>query len=284
MVVSGRAGRAAAVRALFRLVTGSMLAWSLTGEPAAAQSPLPFGKSWVPANVKPLMQRPIGLSLVSMHLGETLDVGDLALTLGGQPLPPGVVSLPSVTHTTHVTAVHGDVWLLPFLNVHGTVGHLSGTANDIRPTVAPGILPPGIQIPSSQDFGGTTYGGGLMLAIEYRDIFASYDVAYSRTNVDILKDPVSSVAQGIRVGALTRIGKTQAALYVGGFREGIRSALRGTGLIPPLNPDYSLTVTPRGAWNGLLGANFAFTSRFVVTTEVGLGNRKQFLVTPGVRF
>jgi hypothetical protein len=261
-----------------------MLVSILSPWPAAAGNPLPLGKNWFPADTKPLTPRPFGISLVSMHVGETLDVSDLGLTLFGQKLPPGAVTLPPLTHTTHITGVTGDAWLLPFLDVHGTIGHVSGTANEIKPVMMAGLLPPGVVIPPSQAFSGTTYASGLTLAIGYRVMFATYDFTYSWTSVDVLDDTVKSTAQRIQAGVRTNLGKVRTAIYVGAFNENIHGPLTGTGLIPALNPDFSLTVTPQGPWDALLGANFEFTSRFVVTTEVGLGNRKQFLIAPGVRF
>ncbi len=261
-----------------------MLASFLVPALAAADDTLPFGKNWLPSDTKPLMPRPFGISLVSMHLGETLDVSNLGLTLSGQKLPPGAVSLPTVSHTTHITGVNGDVWLLPFLNLHGLVGHVSGNAHDINPVVLPGLLPTGVVIPSSMDYSGTTYAAGAMLAIAYRYLFATYDFTRSWSSVDLLSTTVKSTAQGVRAGVRTALGRIRLSAFAGAFEESIDGPLTGTGLIPMVKPDFSLTLTPRGPWNGLVGANLELSSRFVVTTEVGLGNRKQLLISPGVRF
>ncbi len=134
------------VRAPFVPAACVVFAFLLSTAPAAAQGAL-FGQSWVPEDLKPLMQKPFGVSFLSTSVGETLDVTSLSLVLGGQPVPPGAVSLETVTHATRIAGVSADVWLLPFVNVHGMVGHLWGSANDINPTVMPGLLPPGVTIP-----------------------------------------------------------------------------------------------------------------------------------------
>ncbi len=272
------------MRPVLLVVAVMTLVSILCAASASAGDPLPLGKNWLPTDFQTQLPRPFGISLVSLHVGETLDVSDLALTLSGQKLPPGAVSLPPLTHTTHITGLSGDAWLLPFLDVHGTIGHMSGTANDIAPVVMPGLLPPGIQIPASQKYSGTTYAAGLTLAVGYRFVFATYDFTYGWTSVDVLSSTVKSTAQQIHAGVVTNLGKVRTAIYGGAFHEGICGPLIGTGLIPALNPGFSLTLTPQGPWNAMAGANFEFTSRFVVTTEVGLGNRKQFLISPGVRF
>ena len=219
-----------------------------------------------------------------MNVGETLKVSNLGLVLGGQPVPAGLVTLDTVTHSTSITGVAADVWLLPFVNLHGAVGHMSGTASDIVPTVVPGLLPPGVTIPETQDYSGTAYVGGLTLAIGYKRVFASYDFSYTHTTVDLLDNDVNAVSQGIRAGVKLGSGKYRASLYGGAFHESIKCALTGIGLIPGLNPEFTLTVTPKSPWNAIAGMNLELTPRFVITTEGGFGDRMHFIVMPGVRF
>jgi hypothetical protein len=271
------------VRALVALAACAAVAPLLAAAPAAAQGAL-FGQNWVPEDVRPLVQRPVGISFLSLNVGETLKVDDLGLVIGGQPVPRGAVSLETVTHTTHITGVAADVWLLPFVNVHGMVGHLWGSANDINPTVMPGLLPPGVTIPPTQEFSGTTYGGGITFAIGYKRMFATYDVSYMTSDVDLLAEKVPALTQSIRAGVKLGCGKFRTTLYGGALWESIRGTLTGTGLIPGLDPDFSLTLRPECPWNALAGANIELTPRFVITAEGGFGNRMQFVIMPGVRF
>jgi hypothetical protein len=272
------------LRAPAAVAVCAVLASLLPAAPASAQGVLPFGQKAVPESIKPLMQKPVGVSFLSLNIGETLDVSDLSLVMGGQPVPPGAVSLTTLTHVTHIAGVSADAWLLPFVNIHGMVGHVWGAANDINPTVMPGLLPPGVTIPSTQEFSGTSYGGGVTLAIGYKRMFATYDITYSSSKVDVLDDNVAALAQSIRAGVKLGSGKYRTSLYGGAFHEDIRGTLTGTGLIPGLNPAFSLKVSPHSPWNALVGANIEFTPRFVVSAEGGFGNRMQFLITPGVRF
>jgi hypothetical protein len=271
------------VRVPFVLAACVVFACLTSSAPAAAQGAL-FGQSWVPEDMKPLMQKPFGVSFISTNVGETLDVTSLSLVLGGQPVPPGAVSLETVTHTTHIAGVSADLWLLPFVNVHGMVGHLWGSANDINPTVMPGLLPPGVTIPSTQVFTGASFGGGVTLAIGYKRMFASYDVSYIKSQVDLLDDHADALIQSIRGGVKLGSGKFRSTLYAGALHEDIRSTLTGTGLIPGLNPDFRIDVAPQEPWNVLAGANVELTPRFAVTIEAGFGNRMQFVIMPGVRF
>ena len=270
-------------RTPFAFVVGVVFALLLVARPVAAQGAL-FGQNWVPEDMKPLMQKPFGVAFLSTNIGETLDVTNLSLVIGGQPVPPGAVSLQTVTHTTHIAGVSADVWLLPFVNVHGMVGHLWGSANDINPTVMPGLLPPGVTIPSTQEFKGTSYGGGVTFAIGYKRMFASYDISYVTSTVDLLDNRADGLVQSIRGGVKLGNGKYRATLYTGALHESIPTTLTGTGLIPGLNPEFSLDVTPQSPWNVLAGSNIELTPRFFVTAEAGFGNRMQFVIMPGVRF
>jgi hypothetical protein len=271
------------VRTSFVPAACVLFAFLLSTAPAGAQGAL-FGQSWVPEDLKPLMQKPFGVSFVSTNVGETLDVTNFSLVMGGQPVPPGAVSLKSVTHTTHIAGVTADLWLLPFVNVHGMVGHLWGSAGDINPTVMPGLLPPGVTIPTTQVFSGTSYGGGVTLAIGYKRMFASYDISFMRSNVDLLSDKADALVQSIRGGVRLGSGRYRAALYAGALHESILNTLTGTGLIPGLNPDFKIDLAPQQPWNVLAGANIELTPRFAVTIEGGFGNRMQFVIMPGVRF
>jgi len=271
------------IRALVVPAVCAVFALLVAVAPAAAQGAL-VGQSWVPEDLKPLMQKPFGVSFLSLNVGETLDVNNLSLVMGGQVVPPGAVSLQSVTHITHIAGVTADVWLLPFVNVHGMVGHLWGSANDINPTVMPGLLPPGVTIPPTQEFSGTSYGGGVTFAIGYKRMFATYDITYMSSKVDLLDDNADALVQGIRGGVKLGSGKYRSTLYVGALHEDIRSTLTGTGLIPGLNPVFSLDVTPKSPWNMLVGANIELTPRFVIAAEGGFGNRMQLVIAPGVRF
>jgi hypothetical protein len=271
------------VRASFFSAAFVVFAFLVSGAPAVAQGAL-FGQGWVPDDLKPLMQKPFGVSFLSSNVGETLDVTSLSLVVGGQPVPPGAVSLKTVTHATHIAGVTADLWLLPFVNVHGMVGHLWGSAGDFNPTVMPGLLPPGVVIPTTQEFTGTSYGGGVTMAFGYKRMFASYDISFMRSKVDLLSDNADALVQSIRGGVRLGSGKVRAAIYTGALHESILNTLTGTGLIPGLNPEFRIDVAPQQPWNVLAGTNIELTPRFAVTVEAGFGNRMQFVIMPGVRF
>lgn len=261
-----------------------VLLLALVAVPAAADNPFPLGKKAVPADFQGMMQKPVGISFNSFHVTETLDVSDFSVVLGGQALLPVFFSFTDAKHTTHVNSVRADLWVLPFLNVYGIVGKTTGQAKDLTLNVAPGVLPPGVTIPATFDYSGNVYGVGMTLAGGYKHVFGSYDVNYTRSHVDLLKGRIPSITHGIRLGVLTTLGKVRAAFYTGGFHESIRGQLTGTGLIPGLNPDFSLKVTPHQGWDALAGTNLEITKHITVTAEGGFSGRKQFLISPGIRF
>jgi hypothetical protein len=267
-----------------RILVVTLVLLALFAAPAAADNPFPLGKKSVPPEFQSLMRKPIGISFTSFHVTETMDVSNFAVVLGGQALPQGAISFLDVRHMTHVNSVRADLWVLPFLNVYGVVGKSTGQAKDLTLSVAPGVLPQGVTIPSTFDYSGNVYGVGMTIAGAYKHVFGSYDVNYTRSHVDLLNGRIPSITHGIRVGVLTNLGKVHAAFYTGGFRESIRGTLSGTGLIPNLNPDFSLTATPHQPWDALAGTSLEITSHFTVTAEGGFGGRKQFLISPGVRF
>jgi len=139
-------------------------------------------------------------------------------------------------------------------------------------------------VPAIQEFSGSTYAVGTTAALGYKRMFASYDITYSSTSVDVLDGRVGSLAQSVRAGVRLGTGRLRTAVYAGAFNEDIRTAVTGVGLIPSVNPTFSIGLSPKGQWNALVGTNLEITPHVVVTVEGGFGDRTQFLVSPGVRF
>ena len=254
----------------------------------AADNPFPLGKNRVPEALKGSQSLPSGLSFGYTYMNDMMDLSDFSFSLGGQPLPPGVIEVSEGRHNTSVYMGRLDTWVFPFLNVYGMAATIDGQGTDVAFKVNPIPGMPPLPIPATIEptYTGHFYGIGMTLAAGYKQFFASYDINCQWATISIFDTTVPALAQGIRAGVHGKVRGANAAAYAGAFHLSLRDAvLTGKNFIPGL-PDgsFSLVASPQSAWNMLVGGKIEITRTFVVTAEAGLGTRKQFVIMPGVRF
>jgi len=253
---------------------------SIAGEVSESMSPsiaagyLPIGISLVPEDMRDTLPLPIGISANFFHLSEDLDVKKLALTLNGMPVPPGAVSFDRLTHSTYVYLLRADVWVLPFLNVYGFGGYLTGNAEHITVSFGGSALPE-----FDVAYSGRTLGTGFTLAGGYGPLFATFDLNYSATDVDVLDSTVSTLTIDPRVGWRFEQLPVPVSLYAGAMYEGIQGTQRGTFEEQNLDIGFALAVRAQEPWNALLGAQIELGRHWALIAEGGLGNRNQSLVS-----
>lgn len=257
-----------------------------TASPAVAQNPLPFGKALVPDEMLSSLPLPVGISFGYTHLEEPIDVSDFTLKINGLPLPTGLVTLKDLTHTTNVLTLRIDAWLLPFLNVYGFAGRLTGTAQDVRIGVPVFPIFPGLRLPTNLEvpFAGHMYGLGTTVAAGYRHGFASYDINYAWVTLDVLQGSTPALTQALRGGFRGDVSGVRLAVYAGAFKESIRGLQAGLSLFEGLDSEFGVKARARYPWNALVGTSVEITPHFVVVAEGGFSGRKQFSLMPGVRF
>ncbi len=160
-------------------------------------------------------------------------------------------------------------------------------------------------MPFNLDFKGDTYGAGFTLAGGYNQFFGTFDLNYTKTNLDILDGDIKALVISPRVGyefvfqpLIAGQGNTKLQVWTGAMYQDITQRFKGNinnlnlppafaGMIALMNdPDMKFDVEQHLAhkWNQTVGARLEVTRNFNVITEVGFNNRNSFFVSGEFRF
>ena len=159
---------------------------------------------------------PYGVNLSYMNIRQDIMVDSITfsgLKLGNHPIPSDMFAI-DAGHTREKSKTENlrlDMWVFPFLNVYGLVGHTRGSsvsqvsvdsdpsqfrgldraiAGAVHQLYQSGKLQ---DIDFKLDFKGTTWGAGFTLAGGYGNWFGLVDTNYTRTDFDILDGSISAV-------------------------------------------------------------------------------------------
>ena len=199
---------------------------------------------------------------------------------GVAPIDPEDVD---VTNEINHIDVKLDVWLTPFLNVFGLVGHMSADTNvDLG-----GVALPGLPITLGTlpvDYDGTVYGGGVNLLYATERWFVAWNNTW--TDADISGDFDSSVTSFI---SQPRIGLIRGSWmgYVGGMyldteethKGNLDLGIPGLGAIP-----FSVELDNMDEWNYAVGVAYVFSPKAHLSLEIGFGDRDHTLFNYTYRF
>ncbi|WP_212025501.1 hypothetical protein [Citrobacter portucalensis] len=271
--------------------------------------PLPFG---------------IGINYMNMRQNINVDsIGFSGLALGNHAIPTDMFNI-DAGHTREQSKTENlrlDMWVFPFLNIYGIVGHTRGSsvsnvsvdADPSRYTGVDRVIASSVHqlyqsgdlqdIDFVLDFKGTTWGTGFTLAGGYQNWFALVDTNYTRTDFDILDGKISALTVSPRVGYRFSFqgpaGQSHLGLWVGTMYQDVQQEFRGSlddldmpAALQPLinsvnqNDDGRFDVKQKlsAPWNMLLGAQFEMTPHFNLLTEFGFNQRNSFFVAGEYRF
>ena len=269
---------------------------------------------------------PYGVNLSYMNIRQDIMVDSITfsgLKLGNHPIPSDMFAI-DAGHTREKSKTENlrlDMWVFPFLNVYGLVGHTRGSSVsqvsvDSDPSQFRG-LDRGISgavhqlyqsgklqnIDFTLDFKGTTWGTGFTLAGGYGNWFGLVDTNYTRTDFDILDGSISAVTVSPRVGYRFSFqgidGPSHLSLWVGSMYQDVQQEFKGDladlhmppelqPLIAAVNKDgegkFDVKQKLTSPWNMLIGAQYEVTKNFNVLTEFGFNERNSFFVSGEYRF
>ncbi|GLS83278.1 virulence protein [Paraferrimonas haliotis] len=236
------------------------------------------------------LPKPYGLTFNYMSMDQPLIIDAIQLSgLGGLDDTISIVG-DEADQTSETITLRGDVWLLPFLNAYGVIGHTKGSSK-ARVSVSVDMLPVPIPVPFDLEFKGTTYGAGTTLVGGIGNWFALVDVNYTKTNLDILKGEIDTLVASPRVGYRTQFFGNNAQIWVGAMYQKVEQRFSGylndvIDLGIPLPSDAMFHVEQHLAdrWNGLFGAQVEMGNGFDLLVEGGFGTRKSLMVGLGYRF
>ena len=224
---------------------------------------------------------PFGVGGNIAYIDQGMDIERISLSVGGAPpfvldeIPPFRIKSRDTNISTRL-----DLWILPFFNVYGIVGHTQGSAvGNVTVSGVPGLLPD-TMIPIRIDYDGPTYGGGCTAAIGYENIFAVVDWNYTETDLDGIDSFISAQTAAPRVG----LAFDKTAFWVGAFYTSVDKQLSSTVGVggTPVTILIDLDVTT--PWNFIYGARWAPCANLEFVVEHGFSGRNQIIGAAAVRF
>lgn len=174
-----------------------------------------------------------------------------------------------------------EVWLLPFLQVYGVIGHVDGeTEVDMsRNPVAAGM---GLN-KMNVDYDGMVYGFGATLAYSIDYVFLALNGVITSTDLE-QESSVDCYIVRPMIGA--KRGPLSA--WVGAMYQDAQEEHKGDLVLPtlqgPLPVSYDLELDETDPWNFIVGAEYEITQNWFVMAEVGLGGRTQVEAAVGYKF
>lgn len=255
------------------------------------------------------LPEPFGASYSYMNLRQDIIVDKIGFIMPKNPETADALKI-DAGHTREKSETHMlklDSWVFPFMNVYGLYGRTKGTSKTILNGGSFAGFPlPFIEgMPFDLDFKGDTYGGGFTLAGGYNQYFATFDLNYTKTNLDILDGDIKALVISPRVGYefvfspfIAGQGNTKLQVWTGAMYQDITQRFKGdinklnlppafAGLIQALDdPGMKFDVEQHLAhkWSQTLGARLELTRNFNVITEFGFNNRNSFFVSGEFRF
>ena len=237
---------------------------------------------------------------------ENLEVG----FSGGAKEPFEWVEFQNAVSFTDTWQVIGDVWVLPFLNVFGFIGDLTGDVtldvlldgNGMLEQLEVDCGRPGnlvlcnflqdrlIELPIRSKFSGNNYGFGFNLAGGWKGFFFTAPVSFSWADMDTTEVSGGAVISASpRVGRLFKLGNAgNLGVYVGGSYLDSDLSADGSLAIPETDVtiDYTVDQSNLDRWAGILGANWDINGRWSLMAEYNgfFGSRKSWIGSVAFRF
>ena len=255
------------------------------------------------------LPEPFGANYSYMNLRQDIIVDKIGFIMPANPDTADALKI-DAGHTREKSETHMlklDSWIFPFMNVYGLYGRTKGTSKTMLKGGSFAGMPLDFikNMPFELDFKGNTYGAGFTLAGGYNQYFATFDLNYTKTSLDILDGDIKALVISPRVGyefvfspLISGQGNTKLQVWTGAMYQDITQRFKGNinGLsLPPAfnalvqaldDPDMKFDVEQHLAhkWNQTLGARLEVTRNFNVITEFGFNNRNSLFVSGEFRF
>ncbi|ARD21812.1 virulence protein [Shewanella japonica] len=243
------------------------------------------------------LPKPYGFSINYMTMEQPLVVDSVAFTGLGDFIDDKIsINGSEALQDSETLTFRADMWVLPFLNLYGVIGHTKGSSvANVQVDVDLPFFPELDPFDFELNFKGTTYGVGGTIVGGIDNWFALLDVNYTNTDLDILDGEISTIVVSPRVGYRTKVYGNDLQVWVGGMYQNVEQTFSGylkdilpigDSSIGDLIGDGKFEVNQHLAdkWNTLVGAQLHLGAGFDLLLEGGFGNRTSFMASIGYRF
>jgi hypothetical protein len=246
---------------LVLLVTTIVLITGSTLHAEEQSSIFPLGRSSVGEQELPL---PLGIGITYYY--QEQDYGLKSIEINPIPLSPQQLSDVEVENRIDEINLQADLWVLPFLNVFGIIGGVSGeTTVKMGPYLGDLVV----------DYDGWVYGGGFTAAAGVKRFFGSFTTHFMLTDLEGDRSSVKAWLLTPKAGIRWKRG----ALWGGAVYQRAEEEHRGSIAIPPFGElEYKVVLEEKNPWNYLVGGQVALATHWVVEAEGGFGKRQHALV------
>ena len=224
---------------------------------------------------------PWGIGFDFYTMDQEYRIKELQFQLPGASLPDP--TLLNIDNDIQHLDVKLDVWLTPFLNVFGLIGHVDAdTIVDFSRAPITGLPVPISTLPISYD--GTVYGGGINLVFGSEKWFGALNTTWTET--DLSGDFDSSVST-LTIQPRLGLVRDKWQFWVGGMYLDTEETHSGTINLPiPGVPPVPFRVVLEGSdkWNEAIGLAHTFSPRAHISLEIGFGDRDHTLFNYTYRF
>lgn len=254
------------------------------------------------------LPEPVGISVTFVDNTQAQNIGDLSVALGkGASPPPGTdlvdlpfVELQNVESRTQTTQIRADLWVLPFLNVFGAIGDVTGDVDldvvvdldqtGLCPTPATcGIVDAGFTAGVRTN----TVTLGATGVYGWENWFVSGTASGTASFGENTDYAVTSFTASGRFGRRWAYGPGHiVSPYLGVSYFYLDQVVEGTTRLPDAFPDgdsldvrYKAQVENDDRWSGVAGVNLGFISGYSITAEVNFSdNNARTVIGASYRF
>ncbi|WP_318440268.1 TonB-dependent receptor [Photobacterium leiognathi] len=238
------------------------------------------------------LPKPIGFNLSYMALEQNIDVN--SIDLKGLPIwvPELDMQAEQGSQTSEVLTLRADMWLFPFLNLYVLGGKMTGTS-ETAVNVHNKFLGDYRIDNFKLDLDGYLYGGGVVLAGGYKQIFGLVDISYTETELTVIDGSISAWVISPRLGYDFYQQGLPLRVWGGAMYQNVEQSL--SGKLSDLNlPPFIENIAKNGTfhieqqlstpWNPILGMQYQINPNLYLLAEAGFGDRTSLFTSIDFRF
>lgn len=215
---------------------------------------------------------PYGVGLSHMYAQRDIDVTSINVGIGaGNPVPVNDIVRADVTTKVNTTVARLDTWLFPFMNVYGFVGHVDNHS-DVTLSLVDGTNN-NVNVDTTWELSGPTYGGGAVLAAGYLNYFMTVDVNIFKAELEgDLSEEFTGATYTARAGWNGKaLNDRNCRLWLGASYWNTASTIRGS--TPILGGFSSINIEveqePKNPSNFNFGGYIEITRKIHLVADIG---------------